>query len=241
MNNQIEAFYDRYWTWRATEDRLYRDAPPLRAVIAVDELQHHGPDSGLVVDIGCGEGTIGRMISDLERDYRVQGVDISREALQYAANGYDRVEHWDAGSDSLLDRWATASVDAAVCLEVFEHLFDPRKVVEEIAQILKPGALFVASVPNFAYWRARIITLRGQFPEEGHHVFNPAEHVHYFTMRSFQMFLEQAGFSLLGLRGAWFDPPRILRRRAMHRFAERRPDLFARQLVATARAPANAR
>jgi SAM-dependent methyltransferase len=43
-------------------------------------------------------------------------------------------------------------MDAALCLEVIEHIQDDRRAVREIARVLKPGGFLIGSVPYYYYW-----------------------------------------------------------------------------------------
>ncbi|HKP97952.1 MAG TPA: methyltransferase domain-containing protein [Fibrobacteria bacterium] len=43
---------------------------------------------------------------------------------------------------------ADAAYDAVVCTDVLEHLFCPEKIAAEIQRCLKPGGIFVISLPN---------------------------------------------------------------------------------------------
>ena len=41
----------------------------------------------------------------------------------------------------------TASFDCAICLNVLEHIYDAKFVIDEIYRVLKPGAILHISVP----------------------------------------------------------------------------------------------
>ena len=55
----------------------------------------------------------------------------------------------------------SASADSVVCSEVLEHVRDPRRVVSELARVLKPGGVMLLAVPflyglhsvPYDYWR----------------------------------------------------------------------------------------
>jgi SAM-dependent methyltransferase len=59
--------------------------------------------------------------------------------------------------------YAPNSFDVITCFHVFEHLYDPRAVLQKAAQWLKPGGIFYAMMPNIhsaggrifgSYWYA---------------------------------------------------------------------------------------
>jgi SAM-dependent methyltransferase len=46
---------------------------------------------------------------------------------------------------------ATASVDVAICAQVYEHVPDDRRLFAEIDRVLKPGAVLFFSGPNWLF------------------------------------------------------------------------------------------
>ena len=125
------------------------------------------------------------------------GVDISARAVERArARGLAAQE---------IDELAAlpfpgASFDAVVCVEVLEHLLFPMEAVRELGRVLRPNGVFIATVPNMAYWRRRLdIAVFGQF-----HPLGTAEgarrpwqdpHLRFFTRRSFRRLFVEAGFA----------------------------------------------
>ena len=43
-------------------------------------------------------------------------------------------------------------LDVVVCNEVLEHLLEPQRAAAEALRVLRPGGVFLVSVPNVAYW-----------------------------------------------------------------------------------------
>jgi ubiquinone/menaquinone biosynthesis C-methylase UbiE len=100
-----------------------------------------------VADIGCGEGYILERIKSAE----VVGLDISDTAIKKAS----RVKNANVvkgNAESL--PFSDSYFDAALCSETLEHTQHPRKVLEELSRVVKPGGKIVLSVPNepFINW-----------------------------------------------------------------------------------------
>ena len=129
-----------------------------RVAAVLAELRASGARS--VVDLGCGEGRLlGALLED--RSFaRLLGVDVSHRALEGAA----RRLHLDQLSDHQRERieLAQSSVtykdarvagyDAAVLMEVIEHVDPPRLAALELAVLAhaRPGTL-VVTTPNAEY------------------------------------------------------------------------------------------
>jgi SAM-dependent methyltransferase len=70
---------------------------------------------------------------------------------------YDAVDLWPrsgkvtfVGDVQQLSMVADASYDAAICIEVLEHLPEPAQAIATMARILRPGGVVVISVPHLS-------------------------------------------------------------------------------------------
>ncbi len=97
------------------------------------------PRAARVVDIGGGAGVFSRRL--LDQFDRVQLLDFE------AAAGDTRIQAVHA---DLNQPWPSdaRSYDALVCLEVIEHLENPRHVFREFSRLLRPGGRGFISTPN---------------------------------------------------------------------------------------------
>lgn len=99
----------------------------------------------IVADIGCGEG-YGSDILFAAGATRVIGIDNDVSIIAHAKTKYPNVDFrvGDATKTGLPD----TSVDMVTCFEVWHHLDQHEKFIPEMKRILKPGGLFIFSVPN---------------------------------------------------------------------------------------------
>lgn len=113
-----------------------------------------------VVDLGCGEGRLLRLLLDDRTFERIVGMDVSYRALETASERLklDRLppmqrERIELVHGSLMYRDARlAGFDAAAVVEVIEHLDPPRlKAFERVAfEFARPGTV-VLTTPNAEY------------------------------------------------------------------------------------------
>jgi SAM-dependent methyltransferase len=91
-----------------------------------------------VVDIGCGEGQLSRVLAARGAD--VVGLDPTVAQLRVASQrgGPPAYARADASRIPLAD----ASCDGALACLVFEHLEDHRPAIAEVARVLAPGGRF---------------------------------------------------------------------------------------------------
>jgi len=95
-----------------------------------------------VLEIGCGNGFGGHLLNRLGPKSYV-GLDVMEEQIEIARRTYPQYEFIirDAAD---LSHFADASKDVVIIFGVLHHIPEWRKVLEEIARVLKPnGSLFL--------------------------------------------------------------------------------------------------
>jgi len=124
--------------------RLYDHPNPLirfieRRRVSIITGSVRGPER--IVDVGCGEGYV---LSRLKSP-TIVGVDVSEAAVRQAAHASDAVVI-RSYAESL--PFCDSYFDAAICSEVLEHTINPKKVLEELVRVVRPGGRIILSIPN---------------------------------------------------------------------------------------------
>ena len=136
-----EASDKEEWDWWHAGRRRVLSAL-LRRELAARGLAGRELD---VVDVGCGTGGT---TEGLVGGHRLVGCEISEDAARLGAQRLGpRVLRARADRLPLRD----ASCDLALALDVLEHHEDDGLVAREIARVLRPGGLLLATVPAFGF------------------------------------------------------------------------------------------
>lgn len=103
-----------------------------------------------VLDLCCGVGYGSNLLSAAGAR-KVFGVDISREAIEYAKRMYksDSVEFFCDDASHVLP---FSLIDIVTCFEGIEHVQEPEKTLVTIANSLAPDGMALISSPNGAYY-----------------------------------------------------------------------------------------
>ncbi len=136
--------------------------------------------------------------------------------------------------------------DVIVAADVFEHVRNPGRLLEECHGVLAEGGSIITSVPNFGHWYPRLRVTAGIFDYDRRGILD-VDHVRFFTRRSFEHLVDAAGFTVTraeatGLpievadRGAGEHTPTPSRARTVVSTVDRalvgiRPTLFAYQFL----------
>ena len=109
----------------------------------VEWLIEQVPEGSFVLEIGCNSGGLCKRIQDEKKAY-VKGIDICEEMVARAKAKGVSAEVGVAEDLPYKDN----AFEVVVMTEVMEHLFDPKVVLKEIYRVLKPGGIFIGSVPH---------------------------------------------------------------------------------------------
>lgn len=135
MSDDLEAIISRRFEQLADSPMFPLDVAPddFQLVAVLDWL---GDVRGrLILDVGCAKGRYVRALSD--RGARVVGADPTWKMLQTASRSVPRCSFVLSTATKL--PFADASCDAALCLEVIEHIPQIDLAFSEVSRVLKPG------------------------------------------------------------------------------------------------------
>jgi SAM-dependent methyltransferase len=135
LDQRTTAIQRRANIW-ATGPSQAEGSPELATLLR----RHLGPPPGSVLDVGCGLGSYGRGL--LAEGYSWKGVEVNPDdCAELARLG---LPHQRVDGRTL--PFPDGAFGSALCLEVLEHIEEPRAFLREIARVA-PGQLIV-SVPN---------------------------------------------------------------------------------------------
>jgi SAM-dependent methyltransferase len=159
-----------------------------------DWYVEHLRETDLVLDVGCANGA--HTLKAARRARRVFGMDYDVAQLRVAAADRSALGlanvHLFAWDLTRSFPFPSASLDAALFLDVIEHLHPRVAVLREIRRVLKPSGRLLVSGPNSeTAWRRRL-RAAGLF------AFSDPDHKVEYTQAEFVAELAAGGFEPVG-------------------------------------------
>lgn len=136
-----------------------------------------------ILELGCRDGSLTKLFAE---GNKITGADIDKNALELFEKNLggkavclDLNSEWPFGENEF---------DAIVASEVIEHLYKPEETIKNIFKSLKPGGLFVGSVPNAFSLINRIRLFLAQPNKTA--LADPT-HIHHFSRRELKNVLNK--------------------------------------------------
>jgi 2-polyprenyl-6-hydroxyphenyl methylase/3-demethylubiquinone-9 3-methyltransferase len=152
-----------------------------------------------VLDIGCGNGALAARLAG--RGLSVTGIDNSASGIAVARESVRGAEFAVQSVDGDLGILAPESFDAAVSMEVIEHLFNPRALVRLAHRVLKPGGHLIITTPYHGFFKNLALSVTGGWDRHLNPLWDGG-HIKFFSRRTLTELIVAEGFQVGSARGA---------------------------------------
>lgn len=148
-----------------------------------------------VLDIGCGNGSFTGLLAS--HGYQSKGIDHSLSGVEMAKHHNADLVFQQHDITTPLDESYKSKYDAAISIEVIEHLLLPRKLIENAYYSLKPGGTFILTTPYHGYWKNLALALTNSFDEHWHPL-RDYGHIKFFSKPTIIALFNEYNFKDIG-------------------------------------------
>jgi 2-polyprenyl-3-methyl-5-hydroxy-6-metoxy-1,4-benzoquinol methylase len=150
-----------------------------------------------VLDVGCGQGNFGEALKR-DRKIEVWGLEPVASAAAEAATKLDRAIEGIFTPDAGLP---PASFDAIIFNDVLEHLPDPAEALQLAHQLLTPGGVVIASIPNIRqFQKVWELAVLGEWQYHDRGILDRT-HLKFFTRKSIHTMFTDSDFQVETIQG----------------------------------------
>lgn len=155
------------------------------------------PAGSSILDIGCGNGSLGRLFKGMHKEVMIDGIEPNEYAAALAEPYYRSVYRGTA--QDRFEDIRRAGYDHIILADVLEHMTDPLSFLSRLSEVAGVNAKLIISVPNIAFGAVRLALLNGRFDYVDSGIIERT-HLRFFTLASVREMIQRSGLHISELR-----------------------------------------
>lgn len=151
-----------------------------------------------IIDIGCGDGNFSESLTN--KGFKVYGVDMSKSGIEIAKKRGVGEFVQASVYESLCEALRCDLFDAAVSVEVIEHLYDPKLFLYQANKSLKKDGILIVTTPYWGYLKNIVLSITNRI-DNALTVNWDGGHIKHFSRKTLTLMASNYGFQILEFNG----------------------------------------
>jgi 2-polyprenyl-3-methyl-5-hydroxy-6-metoxy-1,4-benzoquinol methylase len=193
QKSQIEQLYPSSYLAHSSASRsksIYGSLKAFLGRLGARGVSRQIPAGGSLLEVGCGNGSFLRVLTDARPDIQVAGVDI----MDVGVSGVSSFAFYRGQLEDV--DFGERRFDVVYCSNLIEHVPDPLRFLRKVAGLLKPGGVIYGVTPD--HLSIDRYLLRKYWA--GYHY---PRHTFVFNHENIRQILEKCGYQTPRVRGAY--------------------------------------
>ena len=144
-----------------------------------------------ILDIGCGNGSLTNLIA--QKGYEVIGLEESKSGVQLAKEKFPDCRFIQGSIYDLPYTEIGEQFDIIISCEVIEHLFEPKAIVRNTKQLLKPNGRLILTTPYHGYLKNLALAISGKMDKHFTALWDGG-HIKFFSVVTMKSLLISEGY-----------------------------------------------
>ncbi|MDK2798758.1 MAG: hypothetical protein PWP27_510 [Clostridiales bacterium] len=149
-----------------------------------------------VLEVGCACGATLLQIKNIYQNAELYGVELNENAADIAKT-FANIKVGNIENDTF--DYEEEFFDYIIFADVLEHLYDPYKVLKNMAKYLKKDGKVMASIPNVTHYSIIRSLLNGNWTYENAGILDKT-HIRFFTLSEINKMFSEAGYENMEYR-----------------------------------------
>lgn len=144
-----------------------------------------------ILDLGCGNGSFSSFLAN--QGFEVIGIEESSSGISHAQQNYSNCQFRQGSIYDLILTDLSNSFDIVLAMEVIEHLFYPRQLIQVAKQCLRPHGVLILTTPYHGYLKNLALSLTGKMDAHFTALWDGG-HIKFFSVATLSQLLTSEGF-----------------------------------------------